>query len=385
MTRQRIEFLLRLLKTQQLDESQWTELMQAFGDDAFRDLLTSDMLQALKEKNTHEAWTPTAQQETWNKIILATTPVRRIPIWRRTSVAAAAMLILSMSIYFYFSKKEKPALAQIPVHMDLKAPQANRAMITLAGGRKVFLDSVSKGNLANQGNVSLQKLSDGQIIYSGNTAEIIFNTLTNPRGSRPVTMTLTDGTKVWLNAGSSLVYPVSFSGHERNVEITGEAYFEVAHNPSMPFTVKKSNSDTKIQVLGTHFNINAYDDESSVKVTLLEGSVKVSSKNKNTIIKPNQQAIMNGSEIKVNSDVDTDEVMAWTTGFFQFNQLDLPSIMRQVARWYDLDITYETEVKSDRFGGRLSKDLPLSELLKSLEENGNGVKFRLEGRNLFVR
>ncbi len=175
----------------------------------------------------------------------------------------------------------------------------------------------------------------------------------------------------------------------------GEAYFEVAHNPSMPFTVKKSNSDTKIQVLGTHFNVNAYDDEAYIKVTLLEGSVKVTTKTRNTIIKPGQQAIVkssaingseiNNSEIKVSSDVDTDEVMAWTTGFFQFNHLDIQSIMRQVARWYDLDIKYETQLKSDRFGGRLSKDLPLSDILKSLEANGNGIKFRLEGKKLYVQ
>jgi transmembrane sensor len=315
----------------------------------------------------------------------------------RRVAAAAIILVLFSGTWIYFNKNKQPTgiARSLPIPPnDIKAPKTNRATITLSGGKSIFLDSAANGQLALQNNVKLIKSAGGTIFYDVSSpiisTALIYNTLTNPRGSKPIAITLTDGTKVWLNAASSLRYPVAFNSNERNVEISGEAYFEVSHNPSKPFVIKKLNNDTKVTVLGTHFNVNAYDDEASIKVTLLEGSVKVSKGNNNTIIKPGQQAIINGletniSEIKVKSGVDTDEVMAWTTGFFQFDQLDIQSIMRQVARWYDLDITYETQLKSDRFGGRLSKDLPLSDILKSLEANGNGVKFRLEGKKLFVQ
>lgn len=388
MTRQRLEFLLRLLKTNDLTESQWTELSQAFGADEFRDLLTADILQSLKEKRPHESWTPASEKEVWNKIASHIQPVRRISIWRRASAVAASILILISGTYFFLhNKTSKPVLAQTPGPTDIKAPQANRATITLASGQNIFLDSASNGQLALQNNVKLNKTAEGTISYDESSqlksTALIYNTLTNPRGSRSIAITLTDGTKVWLNAGSSLTYPVAFTGHERNVEITGEAYFEVAHNPAMPFTVKKSNSDTKIQVLGTHFNVNAYDDEASIKVTLLEGSVKVSSGNKNSTIKPGQQARINSSEIKVHNDIDTEEVMAWKNGKFQFGDAsDIASIMREVARWYDVDVVYQGTI-TGHIGGSIPRDVNASMVFKMLETTGT-VKFKIDGKKVTV-
>jgi hypothetical protein len=267
--------------------------------------------------------------------------------------------------------------------MDIKPPQSSRATITLANGHKIYLDSTAKGILIRQGNVKLQKLADGEIIYSGSSTNTEYNTLTNPRGSRPVTMTLTDGTKVWLNAGSSLTYPVAFTGKERKVEITGEAYFEVSRNTSRPFTVKKVQDDASILVLGTHFNVNAYDDEAVMKITLLEGAVKVSKGTNSSLLTPGQQAELKDGSIRLINDADMDEVMAWKNGKFQFGEkTDIETIMRQLARWYDVETEYRGKVNR-HFWGSISRDANVSQVLKMLETTGI-VHFKIEGRKVIV-
>jgi transmembrane sensor len=315
-------------------------------------------------------------------------PRTNILRFRRVAVAAA-ILIISTGTYFYLqNKNEKPnTVAETPIPTDIKAPQTNRATITLTSGQKVFLDSAANGQLATQNNVKLIKTAEGKIAYDGSlpvqNATLIYNTLTNPKGSRVIDMKLTDGTHVWLNAGSSLTYPVAFAGKERNVEITGEAYFEVARNAAMPFTVKKLNDDTKIQVLGTHFNVNAYDDENAIKVTLLEGSVRVTNGNNKSLLKPGQQAKINDKGIKVSNDVDTEEVMAWKNGKFQFGDAsDIATIMRQVSRWYDVDIEYQGNI-SGGIGGSISRDVNASQVFKMLETTGV-VKFKIEGKKVTV-
>jgi len=308
----------------------------------------------------------------------------------RRVAAAAIILFLFSGTWFYFNKNEQQTgIAQsIPIPpTDIKAPQTNRATVTLAGGQKVFLDSAANGQLATQNNIKLIKTAEGKIAYDGSlpveNVALIYNTLTNPKGSRVIDMKLTDGTHVWLNAGSSLTYPVAFSGKERNVEITGEAYFEVAHNAAMPFTVKKLNDDAKVTVLGTHFNVKAYDDESAIQVTLLEGSVKVSRGNNKSLLKPGQQAKINDAEIKVSSGVDLEEVMAWKNGKFQFGDAsDIATIMRQVSRWYDVDVEYQGNI-SGGIGGSISRDVNASQVFKMLETTGV-VKFKIEGKKVTV-
>ena len=244
-----------------------------------------------------------------------------------------------------------------------------------------MLDSASNGSLATEGNTRIEKLSDGQIVYTGKeTGEMEYNTLTVPRGSKIASITLSDGTKVWLNSSSSLTYPVAFAGNERDVKISGEAYFEVAHNAAKPFKVIKG--ETLITVLGTHFNVNAYEDESSIKVTLLQGAVKVDRGTLTKLLKPGQQAQVS-SDIKINNEVNVDEVMAWKNGEFQFGEAaDIHSIMREIARWYDVDIEYKGDI-SGHIGGTISRDENVSQVLSMLEMTG-AVKFLIEGKKIVV-
>ncbi len=319
-------------------------------------------------------------------------PVRRertFPL-RRIAVAASIILAIGIGSYFIFFNKGKQneivKTTTNPVPNDVTAPTATKAMITLADGRKVSLDSLASGTLATQGNVNVVKTVDGQIFYNGSSAVVEYNVIFNPRGSKVQPLTLSDGTKVWLNSESSLRFPTAFIGNERNVEITGEAYFEVAPSISplgggkkKPFIV--SGNGVTTEVLGTHFNVNTYADESSIKVTLLEGSVKVTKGNAFGLLKPGQQAQV-ATEIKVVSGVNVDEVMAWKNGRFAYNNSDLETIMRQMARWYNVEVVYKEKI-TDRYTVTTTRDVPVSELFKYIEMSG-GVHFKIEDRKITV-
>jgi ferric-dicitrate binding protein FerR (iron transport regulator) len=321
---------------------------------------------------------------------VSVTPVHRIHLLRRARwwAAASIILLLSTGAYFlFFNQADKTTeIAKKDLPDDVKAPQTNRAMITLANGQRVYLDSVSNGQLALQGNIKLVKLANGQVAYLTTTGEIVkelqYNTLTNPRGSKVIDITLADGSRVWLNSGSSVTYPVAFTGTERKVSIIGEAYFEVAKNVAMPFKVKKINSDIEVQVLGTHFNMNAYDDEPSVKVTLLEGSVNVTAGKAHNILKPGQQAQLQNSEVSIVNNVDLAETMAWKNGRFYFDGTDIKTIMRQIEKWYNVEVKYQAEIRYS-FVARVSRDVPVSELLKLLELT-EGVHFKINDNTIVV-
>lgn len=301
-------------------------------------------------------------------------PLYKRSIFKRVAAAASIILVLSTGAYFYFNSRTEKEIAKSEIQVkDVEAPKVSKAMITLTNGKIVSLDSITSGTLATQGNVNVVKTSDGKIIYNGSSEEIAYNTLYNPRGSQVVNITLSDGSVVWLNAGSSLTYPVAFVGNERKVTIAGEAYFEVAHDATKPFIVSKS--ETSVQVLGTHFNVNSYDDESAIKVTLLEGSVKI---NNSVIIKPGQQAVV-ANEIKVLSGVDLEQVMAWKNGQFVLKGTDVAALLRQIARWYNVDIIFTGKVPERRFGGSISREVNLSAMLQALNENGVGCKLH-EGK-----
>lgn len=324
----------------------------------------------------------------WAKIMLqASKPAPVIPLHRRSffkvAVAASIIVALGLGSYFIFfnNTSEKSPIVKVPETHDVKAPETTRAMITLANGRIVLLDSLTSGTLATQGNIKVMKTADGQIVYNGSANTIEYNTLFNPRGSKVQPLTLSDGTKVWLNSESSIRFPTAFSGNERKVEITGEAYFEAAHDLARPFIVKDVNRGAEVQVLGTHFNVNTYNDESAMKVTLLEGSVKVVKGAVINILKPGQQAQI-GNDIKIISAVDIDEVMAWKNGRFQFNKASLQEVMRQIARWYDVEIAYEGKITPQEFGGKMQRDLKLSEVLDGLAKSQ--VHFRIEGKKVVV-
>jgi hypothetical protein len=281
------------------------------------------------------------------------------------------------------TKQQREVAIQKQPTKDI-APGSNKAILRLADGTEILLDSAHDGTLAQQGVVKIIKLNNGQLAYNpqkGKSEEILYNTITTPKGGQ-YQLVLADGTKVWLNAASSLRFPAAFAGKERIVELNGEGYFEVAKNASMPFHVRVHDMD--VQVLGTHFNINAYTDETAMRTTLLEGSVQVSQGEQTQLLTPGQQAAASqNGQIQLADGVDVEEVMAWKNGMFQFQGADLETILRQAARWYDIDVEYKQRI-SDRFSGQISKNVNLSQLLKILELTGK-VHFEIEGRKIIVK
>jgi len=310
--------------------------------------------------------------------------------WMRWIAAASIVMIIGLGGYYFFSgKREKQMdIVQTPViHEEIKAPTSNRATITLANGQQVYLDSFKSGTIALEGFVQVNKLADGQIVYiqdqmnsKAPVEKLIYNTLTNPRGSRVIDMTLADGSRVWLNAGSSLTFPVSFAGNDRQVSITGEAYLEIKEDKLKPFKVLFN--ETQVEVLGTQFNINAYEDEPDTKTTLLEGSIKISTPKEFKILKPGNQAVVDGGDMQIVNKVNVGETIAWKNGFFEFNNADIETLLRQSARWYDIEVAYQGNKPADRFTGKISRSVNLSEFLKVLEYSE--VHFKMEGRKLKI-
>ncbi len=306
--------------------------------------------------------------------------------WARLTAASVILVALAAGTYLYFAPRSPQSIATAQTKQnDIAPPSGNKAVLTLADGTKIELDSSRNGTLAVQGSVKIIKQSTGEISYAGTAAgKISYNTLSVPRGSRPLSLVLSDGSQVWINVGSSLTYPTAFAGNERKVKITGEAYFEVVHNEKMPFMVQ--NGDLTVKDLGTHFNVNTYEDETAERITLLEGSVRVKRNTLSELLKPGQQAHINNndnSDIKVLNDVNMDEVMAWKNGKFMLDKnTDIGTIMRQISRWYNVDIEYQGKI-NQRFWGSISKNVNVSQVLKILEATG-GVKFKVEGNKIIV-
>ena len=305
--------------------------------------------------------------------------------------AAAAVIFLTLiSTAIYYGLKKAPAQQpivknKVQVKHDVE-PGSNKAILILNDGSKLELNSAKNGILVKKGNISVKKEQDGKLVYVvaggkalSTEAEIAYNTISTPVGGQ-YQVILPDGTKVWLDAASSLKFPTAFTGNQRNVELTGEAYFEVTKNAAMPFNVKVNNMQVK--VLGTHFNIMAYTTETAIKTTLLEGSVQLTSANEKNVLKPGQQGVVSrGGNIKV-YDVDTDMAVAWKNGFFQFDRSNIQDIMNQLSRWYDTKVTYEGKVPDDEFVGKITRSAKLSQVLHILELSH--VHFRIEDKNIIV-
>lgn len=317
----------------------------------------------------------------------------RLPLYRPTDekplfkklftirVAAAAVLLVTLSIGLFFYKKSTSPAEQAEI-----LPGGNKALLTLGNGEKISLTDAADGNIADQANVSITKTADGQLIYtiheSGNkTLVTSYNTVETPKGGQ-FHIVLPDGTKVWLNAASSLRFPTYFAGKERRVELTGEGYFEVSRNKECPFFVKTDNQE--IEVLGTQFNINSYRDEGATKTTLVEGSVKVKSAFAIHTLKPGQQSLLKENSLEV-TDVDTEVATAWKNGQFMFNDEHLEAIMRQISRWYDVDISFAQKPSETKlFWGTISRFENVSQVLEILEMT-KSVKFKIEGRRIIVQ
>jgi transmembrane sensor len=308
--------------------------------------------------------------------------------WRKLAVAALVLLIAGKAVLFFLpvspTKTPLVGAGQPASYAHDLPPGRNNAILTLADGHSITLDSAANGRLAQQGNTKVIKLN-GQIAYR-NTGGVqgdeamLFNTISTARGNQ-YQLVLSDGSKVWLNAASSLRFPTSFKGKERRVEVTGEAYFEIAKNPAMPFIVQAGSGE--IDVLGTHFNVNAYADEPSVKTTLLEGAVAVKKATVLQMLVPGQQAEFGPKNgIALSENVDVTRETAWKDGFFWFNNTDIHTLMRQVSRWYDVEVEFTGNITDDGFTGKVSRNVPLSKLLNVLEQYE--LHFKIEGKKIIV-
>ncbi|AFD05296.1 FecR family protein [Solitalea canadensis] len=305
--------------------------------------------------------------------------------------AAAAILILSVGSYFIISKKQGTKKTEQELSLATRiVPGGNNAILTLADGSTVVLNDIKNGVVANENNAVITKNGDDQIVYTLNknssSVKVSQNVLATPKGGT-YHVVLPDGTKVWLNAASSLTYPTEFIGKERIVKVNGEAYFEVAHNETKPFKVIAANQE--VAVLGTHFNVNSYASEAAVKTTLLQGSVRVSlienERTKQTsvvILKPGQQSLSN--QYLVVQQADIKQVMGWKNGDFIFKRAPLDEIMRELERWYDIEVEFTTDIRIDRtYSGLLSRSKNLATVLKMLKSTGQ-IKFEIEGKKIKV-
>lgn len=300
---------------------------------------------------------------------------------------AAFLLVAAAVVYFLYYREGSRGVnrdtAVKSVSNDI-APGGDRATLTTSDGSTLALDSADTGQLTQQGNATVLKTASGELRYTASTemADVVmFNTVTTPRGGQYLVI-LADGSKVKLNSSSSITFPVVFTGTSRSVTITGEAFFEIADNPKMPFKVKAY--DMEVEARGTRFNINTYLDEPVMKTTLLNGTLRLSKNSANHVLQPSQQGLFDREgNFSIEKNADTDEVTAWNQGMFQFNNSDVQAIMRQLSRWYDVDIVYEpgSPVAQPVFG-EIKRDVPLSDVLKLLEKSD--VRCRIDGRKLVV-
>lgn len=317
--------------------------------------------------------------------------------WLRTGIAASFLLVLGAAAYIYQQNREKTSEAASHYAADI-LPGGNKAVLTLANGKRIILNEAKIGDLENQSGVRVTKAANGKLVFRFDNSSISSNPskelnseqaytkIETPKGGE-YEVNLPDGTKIWLNAASSLSFPSHFAkAGERTVQLKGEGYFEVAKNARQPFVVVTDRQ--RVQVLGTHFNVNSYSDEPGTKTTLLEGSVAVTPiaqmKVKNVIpeiLKPGQQAVFNGDQFQV-IQVHAEDAVAWKNGVFLFKEADFKTVMRTIARWYDVDVEYDGKLPQKEFTGEIHRNLKLSSLLDIL--SFYKVHFKIENKKIIV-
>ncbi len=314
------------------------------------------------------------------------TPVRILRKYLPYAAAAAALLaIVALAIFLHRRQTQKQPLQTDPIiamQHDFQ-PGSNRATLTLADGTTIDLDAAKKGMISNQNNARIIKTDSGRIAYNTNktkAATLAYNIVSTPRGGT-YQVTLPDGSTAWLNAASSIRFPTSFA-NKREVQTTGEVYFDIAPDAAKPFYVSSGAID--IQVLGTAFDIQNYNNEPSARVTLVTGAIKIQSGRYDRILTGRQLAKLTPqTPITVIDNPDISQAIAWKTGFFRFKNADIRSIMREVERWYDVDVEYQITDNAATYGGRISRGLPLSQLLRLLQGN-NIHHYKMEGRKLII-
>lgn len=343
------------------------------------------------DEATHASriWSAVMEQTSIETSPIILYPERR-RLWTRLAIAASFLVILAAAAYLWFRPgMDQPILSnnhQVPAGIE---PGREGAILTLADGSQVLLDSVNNGLVADESGARVM-MRDRQLIYEAENEKndnVTFNTMSTPVG-RQFMLSLPDGTRVWLNSASSIRYPVRFSSNERKVVVTGEAYFEVAKDPSKPFKV--AVDDMEVDVLGTSFNINGYANEGKMQTTLVDGAVRVRFDTDRVILKPGQQAVLAnaalanapGEKFRIDDKADIEQVVAWKNGIFNFNNADLFTVMRQLERWYGIEVGYEGKVVPLKFFGKMRRELPLSVVLEWLK--GVGVNYRFTNNNKLI-
>jgi transmembrane sensor len=360
---------------------------EAESEELLRQVLRADG----EAQEAREMWDVREGREA--KVVPMTQVGRRLP-WRRIA-AAAVVGVLGLGGWWWArpDKRLTETVVQRPAVETVVKPGGNKATLVLANGSTVTLDSTKNGVLATQGTTNVVKVAGGQLAYAGGVADgaggtagqtkmaILYNTVRTPKGGQ-YQVTLPDGSRVWLNAATALRFPTAFTGRERTVELTGEAYFEIAPRKDQPFIVKVH--EMTVDVLGTSFDVMAYDDEEIFRTTLLTGAVRVEGGKTAKLLRPGEAARLdtNTKVISV-AEADTDQAVAWKNGLFQYEGATLETVMRQVARWYDVDVAYTGKVER-HFSGMISRNAPLAEVLHVLERAGK-TSFTLEGRTVTIR
>lgn len=324
----------------------------------------------------------------WNAIDRIISPERKRKSYYKYAIAASVALLIGLG--YYNITQTTTSVNKINTETENavvekeKQKNSDEVILTLSDGSKVVLNSHKNGVVASQEDIVITKDKDGQIRYEDNNSDhkgkVNFNTLITPNG-KTFQITLPDGTVVWMNAGSSLKYPTYFEGNERSVALTGEAYFEVSHNPKMPFKVLSNGQE--VEVLGTHFNIRAYENEPLLKTTLLEGKIKITEGSNSALVKPGQQIVVSLDKHSMRTrEVNTELAVAWKNRLFYFENAKYDEIMREIERWYDVKVVYKGKIPDERFEGAIQKDLTLNQVLKMLESKD--IHFKISGKEVIV-
>lgn len=397
MSQRKLEELLRLFVEGKISRSEYEQLFDHIRSISADDHELNDAVdQVFKNIKSYEDLSTDDKELLYRNIMSSVSTEEEQSdqdsgsLWYRLGIAASLLILLSTGLFYYLDKPVIQPLAKVDQSPKpaLVVPGGNKAVLTLSDGSKINLDNAKNGVLANQAGVSIQKTSDGELLYKFSNSDgsrkqasedIIYNKIETPKGGK-YQVNLPDGSIVWLNSASSLRFPALFSGNTREVELTGEAFFDVAKNKNKPFKV--ITKDQIVEVLGTRFNINSYGDEETISTTLIEGSVKIIYKDKVVLLTPGQQFQPNESRVKV-IEADTEEVIAWKNGYFLFKDESIHSIMRKLSRWYNVDVSYVGDIPEFGFGGNISRSKDITEVLNVLELT-NAVHFKIEGRRITV-
>jgi transmembrane sensor len=369
------------------EQAEWMELLVDPTLESVRQQIIENYYEQLPLQYSME---PEVAEALFRSILPESAPSKSVNIWsnswRRYIAAAAIIGLVALTGILWWAKRNEVSDSRVVANVyknDVK-PGGTHAVLTLANGAHIILDSAGKGNLVNQGGAQLIKVDSGNLAYKAMASDgdaLSYNTLTTPAGGQ-YQVTLSDGTRVWLNALSSIRFPTTFfKGGGRSVDLTGEAYFEVAKDKKRPFHVNANGVD--VQVLGTEFNVNAYPDEPSIKTTLVRGSVRLAKASATLLLKPGEEGQTSGtSGLVLDKNVNIDQTLAWKNGKFSFEGANIRTIMRQIGRWYNVEVRYQGDPGNYLFDGQIGRDLNLSEVLTGLSQSN--VHFKIDGNVITV-